>query len=324
MATSTQPLIAPRPTLSGHIRIARIDHWVKNVFVLPGIIVALSVDPGTVSNISIIDLVIGLLALSIITSSNYTINEVLDAPFDKVHPIKHERPVPSGQVNIPLAYVQWLALMAAGLAMAAVISWPFFFTLAALWIMGCVYNIPPARSKDLPYVDVLTESVNNPLRMLAGLYLSGTQVIPPSSLLISYWMIGCYFMGIKRFAEYREIANKSVSAAYRKSFKHYNEARLLNSIIFYGSCSMLFLGAFIALYRIELLVAFPLVAIVMAVYFSLAFKPDSSAQRPEGLYREKVLMAAVIICTVCLVLLLFIDIPALENHVRNSPAFSVR
>ena len=37
-----------------------------------------------------------------------------------------------------------------------------------LWVMGCIYNIPPVRSKDLPYLDVLSEAVNNPLRMLAG------------------------------------------------------------------------------------------------------------------------------------------------------------
>ena len=37
--------------------------------------------------------------------------------------------------------------------------------------MGCVYNIPPVRSKDLPYVDVLSEAINNPIRMLAGWFI---------------------------------------------------------------------------------------------------------------------------------------------------------
>src|SRR5271157_4868834 len=35
-----------RPTFRGHIEIARVDEWVKNVFVLPGVVVALSVDRG--------------------------------------------------------------------------------------------------------------------------------------------------------------------------------------------------------------------------------------------------------------------------------------
>jgi decaprenyl-phosphate phosphoribosyltransferase len=310
---------AVRPTLRGHIQIARLDHWVKNVFVLPGLVVAFSIDPLAMQSINVMQLLAGILAASIITSSNYVINEVLDAPFDRIHPIKRNRPVPSGQVSIPLAYMQWIVLMLAGLALAAWISWALFLTLAALWVMGCIYNIPPIRTKDVPYIDVLTESVNNPLRMLVGWFLSGTQVIPPSSLLTSYWMIGCYFMGIKRFAEYREIANATVSAKYRKSFSHYNESRLLNSIIFYGCCSMLFLGAFIAMYRIELLLSFPLVAIVMAVYFSLVFKPDSSAHRPEGLYREKWLMTAVSLCAIVMTALLFIDMPSLHKHLLATP-----
>ena len=38
--------------------------------------------------------------------------------------------------------------------------------------MACVYNVPPVRSKDQPYVDVLSEAINNPLRLLAGSNLS--------------------------------------------------------------------------------------------------------------------------------------------------------
>ena len=41
-----------RPTLKGHIRIARFDHWVKNLFVLPGMLVALTIDPARVHSMS--------------------------------------------------------------------------------------------------------------------------------------------------------------------------------------------------------------------------------------------------------------------------------
>src|SRR5207302_8048699 len=133
-----------------------------------------------------------------------------------------------------------------------------------LWVMGCVYNIPPLRRKDVPYVDVLSESINNPLRFLAGWYITSTKALPPASLLISYWMIGCYFMAIKRFAEYREIDDAARSKSYRKSFVFYDERRLLVSIVFYGSQAMLFFGAFIMRYRLALILSFPLVSLVMA------------------------------------------------------------
>jgi 4-hydroxybenzoate polyprenyltransferase len=304
----------------GHIRIARIDHWIKNVFVLPGIVVAMSIDHGTITAVLPWHILIGLLSVSLVASSNYVLNELLDAPFDREHRLKSDRPVPSGEVNIPLAYVEWIVLMAAAIGLGAIISIPFALTVSGLWVMGCVYNVPPIRSKDVPYVDVLTEAINNPLRMLAGWYITRTQVIPPASLLISYWMIGCYFMAIKRFAEYRDIDDGARSAAYRRSFGFYNEQRLLVSIVFYGAQAMLFFGAFIMRYRLELILTFPLVALVMAIYLSLAFKEDSAVQRPEGLYREPRLMTAVIACAIAMLALLFVDVPVLYRiFVRSSP-----
>ncbi|MGH9941201.1 MAG: UbiA prenyltransferase family protein [Pyrinomonadaceae bacterium] len=313
--------VVRRPSLRGHLQIARADHWVKNVFVLPGIVVALAIDPARLGSPALpFDIVIGIFAVCLIASSNYVINEVLDAPFDLQHPTKRLRPVPSGRVDVPLAYAQWIALMLAGLALSLTVSVPFALTMAALWVMGCVYNIPPVRTKDLPYLDVLSESVNNPLRMLAGWYIVGTSAMPPVSLLISYWMIGCYFMAIKRFAEYKEIGDPARSAAYRKSFAFYNERRLLVSIMFYGSHAMLFFGTFIMRYRLELILTFPLVALVMAVYLSMAFKQDSAAQRPEGLYREPVLMGVVATCAVLMAALMFIDAPLLHNIFTPSTA----
>ncbi len=305
-----QPVLAlNRPSFRGHLEIARIDHWVKNVFVLPGILIPLVVDPTHWSPGLLMRIILGLFAVSLVTSSNYVLNELLDAPFDRMHPLKSSRPVPSGRVSVPLAYVQWLLLLAGALALATPISWPFMCTILALWIMGCAYNIAPVRTKDVPYLDVVSEAVNNPLRMLAGWYMTGTALVPPASLLLSYWMIGCYFMALKRYAEYRDLGNTRIAALYRKSFAFYTEERLLASVLFYSSAAMLFLGAFIMRYRMELILAVPLIALVMALYLDLSFQPNSSVQRPEGLYRERGLVGSVFVCSTVMLLLFLVDIP---------------
>lgn len=302
-----------RPTLRGHIAIMRIDHWVKQVFVLPGIVAALSDGASDIPSGIAGRIVVGGLSVCLVASSNYVINEVLDAPSDLSHPVKKNRPVPSGKVSIPLAYVQWIALMVVGVGIGFWVNRPFGITMAALWVMGCVYNIPPVRSKDLPYLDVLSESINNPLRMLGGWYMAGTTAFAPTSLLVSYWMVGCYFMAIKRYAEYRDIDDPTRASAYRKSFSHYTLPRLLVSIIFYASAAMLFLGAFVMRYRLELILAFPLIALVMAIYLGLAFKPESAVVNPEKLFRERSLMIAVVVCSIVMGLLMFIDITALDT-----------
>jgi hypothetical protein len=57
---------------------------------------------------------------------------------------------------------------------------------------------------------------------------------------------------------------------------------------------MLFFGAFCMRYRLELILAFPAIALVMALYLSVAMKDNSAAQNPEKLYREPALMASVV------------------------------
>lgn len=300
---------AARPTLAGHFKILRVDHWVKNVFVLPGVIAALSVRGFEPPEGLAWRFVVGMLSVCLVASSNYVINEVLDAPFDRRHPTKKSRPTAAGLVHIPLAYVQWLVVMALGMALAALVSKPFAATMAWLWIMGCVYNISPLRSKDKPFVDVLTEAINNPIRLLAGWYIVGVAAVPPASLLISYWMVGCYFMAIKRYAELREISQNISAGDYRPSFRYYTLENLLVSIMFYGSTAMLFFGAFTIRYRLEWILSFPLVAYVMAAYLHMAFKPDSAAQAPEKLYREPLLMATVVACALVMAIFMFVDLP---------------
>jgi 4-hydroxybenzoate polyprenyltransferase len=301
------------PSLSGHLAIARVDHWFKNVFALPGLVLALVVEPQAVSGTLLVSIVLGLLALCLMASSNYTVNELVDAKFDLLHPDKQARPVPAGRVHIGLGYLQWLALMLLALGLASQVSMKLVYTLGALWFMGAVYNLRPLRSKDLPYGDVITEAVNNPLRLLAGWFIIDPVSLPPASLLLSYWMVGCYFMALKRYAELRAIGDPQRAAAYRRSFAHYTEERLLGSVMFYASAAMLLFGTFIMRYRIELVLAYPFVAWVMASYLSLALQADSPVQRPEELYKQPRLLLALLFCSLTLVLLLFIDLPWLRD-----------
>lgn len=304
------------------IAIARLDHWVKNVFLLPGILLPFTVQSIPLRSGLALRILFGTIAVCLIASSNYVINEILDAPFDLRHPIKKHRPIPSGRMKPAPAYCEWIVLMLSGLAIALFVSVKFTGVLAALWIMGCIYNIPPLRSKDVPYIDVLTEAVNNPLRMLAGWYMVTNQLVPTFSLLMTYWMVGCYFMALKRFSEYRELANPELAASYRRSFHRYTERSLLVSIMFYASTSMLFLGAFIVRYRLELVLAFPLLALVMAVYLKLAFDPHSALQNPEKLYRQKTLMISVVLCALTMGALLFVDLPFL--HLWFPPLYHMK
>ena len=86
-----------------YIKICRIDHWLKNTFILFGHVVALvlyydlDLPPGFLLNAFL-----SLLPACLVASSYYILNEILDAPFDALHPAKKMRGIPAGKVNVEL------------------------------------------------------------------------------------------------------------------------------------------------------------------------------------------------------------------------------
>jgi hypothetical protein len=63
----------------------------------------------------------------------------------------------------------------------------------------------------------------------------------------------------------------------------------------------------------EMILAFPIVALLMAVYFNLAFTQNSPVQNPEKLCRELRLMALIAACSVVLVVTSFVHMPWLAQ-----------
>ena len=66
-------------------------------------------------------------------------------------------------------------------------------------------------------------------------------------------------------------------------------------------------------YRLELILAFPAIALVMAIYLHVALKDNSAAQHPEKLYREPALMGSVVLASLLVVVLLSVDLPIMQR-----------
>lgn len=301
--------------MNKYIRIMRPDHWIKQIFIVPGFLFAnlLVIDKPS---IGIISFVTAFIAASLIASANYVINEWLDAEYDKFHPTKKNRSVVTEDVKGSVVWILWFILACAGFFFGCKINFYFLMMLVWLWIMGIVYNVEPLRTKDIFILDVMTESINNMIRLLLGWFIvfdaAEIPVLPPISVVIGYWMLGAFLMAIKRYAEYRMIGDPVVAGNYRKSFKSYSEKSLLTSAFFYAMCSIFFIGVFLIKYRIELILFMPFFIGLFCYYFWLSYSKDSAVQKPENLYREKGLMIYCALLAVFFVVLMFVDIPQLK------------
>jgi 4-hydroxybenzoate polyprenyltransferase len=319
MDSQNSVILDTKMDIKAYVAIARPDHWFKNVFMLFGVMFALFLQPDLISANWYGVFCVGLIATCLVASSNYVINEVLDARQDRLHPNKRYRPIPSGRVLIPLAYVEWILLAIAGLGIAYFVNLPFFISALAFFASGILYNVPPIRTKDIPYVDVLFESINNPLRLLLGWFALIPGQIPPLSLILAYWMGGAFFMAAKRFAEYRMINSPEVARNYRRSFRHYNGDKLTMSQFFYATACSFFFAIFIVRYHLELILIVPLFAGFFTYYVKLSLKINSSVQHPEKLYKEYGFVTYACASLLMFVILLFTKIPILYDIFNVMP-----
>ncbi len=312
----TKPVAAA--TIGDYVHLARPDHWFKNVFMFPGMLMAYIYFKPAVSSSLFFDIFLSIISTCLIASANYVINEWLDAEFDRHHPVKKLRPSVVKNLNPKIIYTEYVLLAAAGLGIAASFSTTYFLMALLLLVMGVLYNVRPFRTKERAYIDVLSESVNNPIRFVLGWFAVTSFIFPPVSIIVAYWMGGAFLMGCKRLAEYRFINNKEMAGLYRRSFKKYTERSLVISIFFYALTSTFFLGIFLIKHRIELLLTFPLFALLFSWYLSITFRPNSAAQGLEKLYINWKFMIFIVLFFIFAMSLLVIDIPWLKFFLQNN------
>ena len=307
-----------------YISLMRLDHWLKNIFILPGFFVALAID-GTTSHSKFMILFLAFFGTCIASSANYTINEYLDRHSDKYHPVKKQRASVQHVLDPRIVLMQYLTLIFTAFLLIHNLGPVIFWSITIFLILGILYNVSPIRLKDLAYADVVTESLNNPVRLIIG-WAAGTAIIfPPISLMICYWMSGAFLMAAKRYAEYRSVSDKATLHNYRKSFAHYTETTLFLSCVFYAQAASFMFGAFAMKYRAELLLFFPFLAILFCWYFFICTQRENRERvTVEEIHNFPVFVTYFVICLIFLSILSAVDIPAVHFLIDHNVSLDAR
>jgi decaprenyl-phosphate phosphoribosyltransferase len=144
------------------LRLARPRQWVKNllVFVAPAAAGSL-LHSGVISHAFA---AFGIFCLA--ASGTYFVNDAIDAPADRLHPVKRSRPVASGQVPVPVALAIGASMVAAAIGFA---GWLAGGELAAvIGIYGAVNLAYSLGLRNEPIVDLGLVSAGFVLRAIAG------------------------------------------------------------------------------------------------------------------------------------------------------------
>ena len=267
-----------------YLRPLRFDHWIKNLVVPVGSLLSMAARRSYPDGPEVGLILLAFVVSGLVSSVNYAVNEILDAPFDARHPTKRDRPIPSGRVRVaPL-----LVLTAVVALLAFVLSWWLLAPAVlggagALFVAGLLYNLPPLRFKDWPYLDAVTESLTNPIRIAIGWHVVAAEA-PPALLLATVWAFGAFLMTGKRLAELRLLG--AFAARYRPTFQAYSVSGLVAVQLAYALVGFGALARLVVTQRAEVLPALPLVAVLLGWAFKMTFEPESPLIDPEHLYRR--------------------------------------
>jgi decaprenyl-phosphate phosphoribosyltransferase len=162
--------------VGGMVRQVRPSQWVKNVFVLAPLVFA-----KHLTHPSILLSAAGAFGVfCLLAGAVYTMNDLVDAEADRVHPVKRRRPIASGRVPVGLAKAMVVVLLLVAFGGALLGPWEFAAIAAAYFANNLAYTF---YLKKIAYVDVGSIALGFVLRVLAGGFAIGTPV--------SWYMLAC-------------------------------------------------------------------------------------------------------------------------------------
>lgn len=205
----------PLRALLGLGRTARPRQWVKNVLVFAAPFTAAEITNGVV----LLDALVAFVAFSLVASSVYMVNDVVDVEADRAHPKKCKRPIAAGVVPIPAAYSAAVLLLAGGIAVSFLADWRLAIVLVVYETvqLGYCYGL-----KHQPVIDLAIVGSGFLMRSIAGGVAAG--------IALSQWFLlvtafGSLFMVAgKRYAELTLF--ERTGANIRSSLRKYSASYL--------------------------------------------------------------------------------------------------
>ena len=205
------------------IKSIRLHQWVKNLLVfVPILAIPEAIDIGAV-----VTLILAFFSYSLIASSVYLVNDLLDLAADRRHPRKKNRPFAAGTLAISNGLIMASLLLLVGFSTALLIS-PLFFMLLLLYYTGT--NLYTFWLKRVPLLDTLVLAGLYTSRILAG---AAAITVEPSFWLLAFSMF--FFLSLalaKRHSELVEMVSLGGAAGLDSSipgrgYRHEDLATLM-------------------------------------------------------------------------------------------------
>src|SRR5215468_4106067 len=154
----------------------RPRQWTKNLLLFAGIIFAAKL--GDLTRWA--EAVAAFAAYCAASSASYLVNDVRDAPHDRLHPVKRARPIARGELSPRLAEVLAVLLVGFAFALVAPLGVPSILFLCTFFVLQAAYTL---SLKHVVLLDVMTIGGLFVVRAAAGAAAVDVRISP--------WLLLC-------------------------------------------------------------------------------------------------------------------------------------
>lgn len=197
------------------LRLTRPKQWIKNMFVFIPMFFG-----GELFDLHSVWLaVLTFFAFSLVASSIYCYNDIVDVDADRHHPVKCLRPIASGEVSIRLGYILMTLTFCLGIVVLLLLPPEVMSPVMAVIVFYYVLNLAYcSKLKQFAILDVCIVAFGFVLRILAGGFAC--------ELALSNWIVIMTFLLtlFMSFAKRRDdvLRMNSTGEAPRKNTVRYN------------------------------------------------------------------------------------------------------
>lgn len=296
------------------LKTLRVNQWIKNFVVFTAVIFS-----GELFNPAVFwQSIYAFLIFCLLSSTSYVLNDIIDYPYDKKHPVKKHRPIASGKISIQQATFMVFVLTLISLLISIFFSLKFFFLALIFILLHFFYSL---YLKKFPVIDIFTISLSFVIRAFGGEVATGFHI--PIWLLLTIFFLSLFMATVKRHAELLAHGRET-----RSSLTFYKEHLLdflsntfaTTTIIAYSSYAYfeklpptthLFEDLKLALFptfeaRRWIMITIPLVVYGIARYAQLLYEKVEGETPEKIIVKDKPLVGTIVLWGLIVIVLIYV------------------
>lgn len=265
-----------------YFQLMRVHHYIKNILIF----IPLFFSKKLFSKEELLSTCMGFVIFSLISSVIYIFNDIQDVEKDKMHPVKHTRPLAAGLIMKKHAGILGISLFCTGMFLHRVFFRENILSLLILFLYLILNLGYSYRLKNIPVLDVLILVMGYVLRIYFGALLIGITV---SSWLYLSILSLSFFLGLGK--RRNELVKRGKE--YRKVLEYYNKEFLDKSMYMFLGITIVFYSLWCEDMSVEygnpILFTVPIVMMTVLRY-SLNIEKDSDGDPVEVILSDKVMV----------------------------------